>query len=1155
MGSPQPERRIGSRIAHYRIDAVLGSGGMGTVYRAYDRKLERPVALKFIHPGRTKKGLDQFLKEVRTVSSLNDPNIITIHGFDQSDDGPFIVMEFIEGTTLRALADARDGDALGMEEIVRIGLQVSSALRVAHAAGVVHRDIKPENVMVRQQDRLVKLLDFGLARLMRPAPPLPAAGSDGAISSSSSSRSRTPAAKRQPWTSSSNNWGTLRYMSPEQVFGRRLTSATDIFSLGVVLYELLTKVHPFSARDHVSTIAQILERPPKPPRSINPAIPDELAALVIAMLAKAASDRPDARTVMDRLARMRGHIALRPGNPHIVGRHKELKRAADRLELPPRSVLLCVSGEAGAGKTTFVEEFLVRIDPSYLRLRGRCEKLLAEAEAYLPLLEVLHALLRTDRDGTVAALLKNRAPHWYQQVGAGPADTIRSDQAESPERMNREFFEFLNAVRADRPVVLFLDDIQWADVSTVYLLDYMTARAATLPLFIVVTLRPEALDEAHPFQQVVRKLAAKDLCDELALDLLTPDDVRHYIDLEFRGHRFPQRFIRLIHKQTEGNPLFMVDLLRDLRARDILTQREGSWRLRPISNLELPKRVESLIDQKIAALADADRALLSWAAVQGYEFDSSVLAKAMSARADDVETRLDVLERKHALVRRIGNEELPSSEVTVKYRFTHVLYQNALEERLLRTPSRRAEINRAVADALIGLYGVQRRVVASQLARLFEAARELSLAVDYFQTAAENAAQVSAHHEAAALLGRGVELLHKLPADRKRDERELAMQLALGASLMALKGFGAAAVRDAYKRAQTLCDALGDPDPQRQMVLRGLWGYHLVRADYKVALDLAYSLYGLAMSANNTALLVEGHHALAFTLCHMGELPKAVRHRQLAIKLHSDHPEVDYGFPFALDPGVGCRVEYAMDLWMLGYPDQAAAEAKCSRELAEALGHPYSYGFSLMFSAVIHELRGEIEQTLEYAEMGIRLAREHNLKEVLGWSLLRRGWAIAMLGDPEDGINLQRTILKRQREMGSEIARPHFLGALASSMLKAKRPEAALPVIEEALETGQQTGARYYHAELLRLRGECAIALGESTAKAEDLFWRAREVARGQEARSFELRVAISLARLFDSLQRTEDGRAGLAEIYSWFQEGFDTEDLREARELLTALQ
>ena len=158
---------IGRRIAQYRIDAVLGSGGMGTVYRAYDLKLERPVALKSVRPGRSQRGLDQFLKEVRTVSTLNDPNIVTIHGFETCDEGRFIVMEFVEGLTLRTLSDvAASGSRLTIDEIVSISTQIASALRVAHAAGIIHRDIKPENVMVREQDRLVKLLDFGLARLM-----------------------------------------------------------------------------------------------------------------------------------------------------------------------------------------------------------------------------------------------------------------------------------------------------------------------------------------------------------------------------------------------------------------------------------------------------------------------------------------------------------------------------------------------------------------------------------------------------------------------------------------------------------------------------------------------------------------------------------------------------------------------------------------------------------------------------------------------------------------------------------------------------------------------------------------------------------------------------------------------------------------------------
>jgi len=482
------------------------------------------------------------------------------------------------------------------------------------------------------------------------------------------------------------------------------------------------------------------------------------------------------------------------------------------------------------------------------------------------------------------------------------------------------------------------------------------------------------------------------------------------------------------------------------------------------------------------------------------------------------------------------------------------LYKNAFEERLLRAPSRRAELNRCVAEALVAIYGAQRKVVASLLARLFAVAREFDLAAEYFHVAAQNAAQVSAHHEAEALLRRGLDLLRKMPSHRLRDQRELAMQLDLGAALMAMKGFGADGVYEAYDRARQLCDALGDPEHQMQMVLRGLWGYHVVRAEYETARKLAHSLHDLAERANSHALLVEGHHALAFTLCHMGELPKAVQHRRKALALHAERPGMDYGFPFALDPGVGCRVEYAMDLWMLGYPDQARAEAHTSRELARQLGHPYSQGFALMFSSVIHELCGDLETTLELAEDGLKLATEHGLREVLGWSQLRKGWALAMLGSFDAGIELQCTLLKQQRALGSEVARPHFLAALAESMLEARRPGDALRVVEEGLETTVKTGARYYHAELLRLLGECQLALGRGGTGVEDLFRQSGEVARAQEARSLELRSAISLARLLATSARTNDARATLAATYGWFTEGFDTEDLRQARELLAAL-
>src|SRR5688572_2403743 len=319
------DRLIGQRIAQYRIDAVLGSGGMGTVYRAYDLKLERPVALKSVRPGRSQRGLDQFLKEVRTVSTLNDPNIVTIHGFETCDEGRFIVMEFVEGLTLRTLCDiTASRSRMSVDEIVGISTQIASALRVAHAAGIIHRDIKPENVMVREQDRLVKLLDFGLARLMPRAIARSAGEKASGIQASEDEGTRSGRTGRGSATKSTRWFGTPAYMSPEQIQGRRLTTASDIFALGVVLYELLTATHPFGGHGHAATLAQIVEGKPKPPRAINADIPEPLSKLVLTMLSKRPSTRPQAGAVFDTLSQLRRRTAPQAGGAHIVGRQKHL---------------------------------------------------------------------------------------------------------------------------------------------------------------------------------------------------------------------------------------------------------------------------------------------------------------------------------------------------------------------------------------------------------------------------------------------------------------------------------------------------------------------------------------------------------------------------------------------------------------------------------------------------------------------------------------------------------------------------------------------------------------------------------------------------------------------------------------------------------------
>jgi hypothetical protein len=422
------------KVLHYIIRDRLGAGGMGVVYRAEDTRLGRAVAVKVLPEAfaRDRRMLERFQREARTASALNHPHICTIHDLNEHEGRPFIVMEWVAGRTLRELL----GDRPSLDLLVPLVAQVARALAAAHAAGIVHRDIKPENIMVRE-DGYVKLLDFGLARSL-PATLAQAAEGSAAI------------------TERGSLVGTIRYMSPEQARCEALDSATDIFSLGIVLYELATGHEPFAADSQIGLLHAIIEHHPIPPASLNPGLPAALDALIGRMLEKDRQLRPTAAEVGATLtgvatpsAESRPAPVASPARRHTVGRGRELAelRGALQSAASGRGRLLCVAGEPGIGKTTLVEDFFAEIasgGPPCTILRGRCSERLAGAEAYLPFLEALDSGLRGPGGDGFAHALKLLAPSWFVQVASlAPDDTsfdrVTSEvKASSQERMKRE---------------------------------------------------------------------------------------------------------------------------------------------------------------------------------------------------------------------------------------------------------------------------------------------------------------------------------------------------------------------------------------------------------------------------------------------------------------------------------------------------------------------------------------------------------------------------------------------------------------------------------------------------------------------------------------------------------------------------------------------
>ena len=540
------------------------------------------------------------------------------------------------------------------------------------------------------------------------------------------------------------------------------------------------------------------------------------------------------------------------------------------------------------------------------------------------------------------------------------------------------------------------------------------------------------------------------------------------------------------------------------------------------------------------------------ASVQGPEFDSAVAARLLGRGADEVEERLAVLERVHGLVRPVRDHEFPDGTLSVRYGFVHGLYQNALYADL--PPTRRASWSAAAAQVLLEHWGDKSAAAATELALLFEAARDPARAVDYFQQAARNALGVPAHREAAALARQGLTLLRQQPDTAARAARELPLLLTLGVSLVATRGFAAPEVEEVYDRARVLGERAGDVAGLFP-VLYGLWNCYLVRADLTRCDALAREMFALAQERPNLERLLIAHNVCQQPLFHRGELAAARGHQERGLALYDPHRHRALTSVYGEDPGVGCLAYGAVTRWCLGYPEQALRSVQAARKLAEELAHPFNVARALYFGAFTHLCRREPKPTQELAEALMELTSEQGFALLVQGGLILQGWSLAEQGRAGEGIAKMREGLAGWQATGALSHRPYQLALLAQALAREGEAQEGFTALDEALALSTASGERFLEAELHRLRGELFLTQGEADSSvgsaAERCFRSALDVARRQSAKSLELRAAVSLSRLYRQQGRPAETRPLLAEVHGWFTEGFDTPDLQEAKALL----
>ncbi len=1136
---------IGETIAHYRIEGLLGRGGMGEVYRALDTRLDRAVAIKVLSAEDQghRSTVERFVREARAASSLNHPHIVTIHEAGQTEIGQyFIVQELVEGDTLRSVLVER----MPLDRALTLAAQLGRALQAAHTAGIVHRDLKPENLMVRR-DGYLKILDFGLARVMLPGNPAAATMSgEGTV----------------PGTV----LGTVSYMSPEQAMGRSSGPPSDVFSFGIVLYEMLTGVRPFTGDAALAVLNAILSEHPVPPSRLNPDIPSALDSLVLSMLSKESEMRPTIGAIVAEIDSgvLLASVQARPQpatSRLTVGRQREravLTRAFEQV-LGGHGRLVAVTGEPGIGKTTLVEDVLADLARGPQRpavARGRCSERLAGAEAYLPLFEVLDQLLHGHTTGAYSDLMRRLAPTWYVRVAPLAADSsaerLRDEaRSASPEQMKRELAALFQEISRVRPLVLFFEDLHWADLSTTDVLNYLGDRFDQLRILVIVTYRPSEMTAArHQFLRVQHSLAARHAAEELALEFLHLEDVTRYLSLVFPGHGLPDEFAALIHQKTEGSPLFMADLVRYLRDRGVIAEHDGRWVLArnvPDVARELPETVKSTIGRKIDQLDENDRRLMSVASIQGNEFDARVLSDVLDLDAADTEERLAELAANRGLIRHVEMREYPDRELTVRYRFVHVLYQNVLFAAL--QPTRRAGFSLKVATALERHYGDEAASIAAELAVLFETGRDFGKAARYYLAAAARAVPLFAYREAAILAGRGLEVIKTLPAGPAKLQLELGLQMYLGLCLRTLEGWAAPGVESVYLRAREICHELGDA-PELFSALWGLTLFHAIRGDCARFKVLAEELLEQATATGRNEFLIGAHQMMASSREFLGETEESNRHFQEAIRRHDLRDVGALTAMFGLDPGLIARSLGPRPLWFLGFPDQALALATATVAFCRETRQLNALVFAMVITQHIHLLRREYEAAVVLGGEVVAIGREYGLAQELEWGRCYQGAGLVALGQIDEGVALLRDSLAGMERISSGLLRPMFMAMLVEGLLASDEVDEGLRKVDEALAWGDRSLERFYHAELWRLQGELLRSRGDLTG-AETSIRRAIDHSLGQRALGLELRAAMSLFRLLAAHDRAGEARPLLADVVERFTEGFETGDLVEARTLV----
>jgi DNA-binding SARP family transcriptional activator/predicted ATPase len=840
----------------------------------------------------------------------------------------------------------------------------------------------------------------------------------------------------------------------------------------------------------------------------------------------------------------------------FVGREAEIARLGELLGRAARGSgqVVAIAGEPGMGKSRLVHEFInSSFAASWTLLKTGTESHELGA-TYLPIANLVRTWSKIgehDTQGEAAGKLRASVG----ALGAALAPVLAplsalldlrpedSHWATLDPRQRRQ--RTLDAVKAlvmreseSRPVILVVEDLHWVDAGTQEMLDYLVDGLASSRVLALFTHRPEYRHAWLPrsyFTQLRADPLRKENADRLLCAVLGDDG--SLSDLR-----------RQLIERTGGTPLFLEESVRTLVDAGTLTGNSGAYRAAgPVAISQIPATVQAVLAARIDRLSAEQKSLLQTASMIGEEVPAELLQPISGLSPERLNAVLAELQAAEFLYQ---TRLLPKAQYTFKHALTRqVAYESVLKER-------RRAVHLQIVEISEALYADRIDEHVERMAHHALAGEQWSKAVDYLHRSAMRAMQRSAHQNAIQYLEKGLAVIEKLPDSPERMRKELDYRKAMGVTMMAAKGWAAKEVLDAYTRARELCEKLDD-ERELFIVLRGEGQYRMIRGESRIASELGERCVALAASSKDTGVKIETHHMFWTNSFFMGEYAQADFHSARGISLYERAR--DHGLTYIYsghDPGVCCRGFSALTHCLDGRPDRSLALCGEALELARQVEHPLTTAVAQWAYCFVHILRREPEPARRWAEREITVGEEYLLPLIRAQGTFQLGWALAELGDLDEGIERMKSGLAAAAATGAQMESLYFIALLGEALGKAGRPDAGLAEIERALSAAKLHGGRFQLSEMLRLKGELLLMRSKTRLReAEACFRESIEVADRQGAKLPKLRSATTLARLLTDRGDVAGALSLLRPAYDAIIGGRDLADLGTAAALLADLR